>query len=107
MDTDALDFNSDFDLQKFIREAYIEIRNINNIPVAIIIGKQPITFGQNIQEMPGWANSPMRNLQELREVYGLTITLTKSALGLFDQIEYSLFEQESGDLSLGRLMATT
>ena len=103
IENDQLDFNSDFDLQRFIREAYIEIRNINNIPVAIIVGKQPITFGQNIQEMPGWANSPMRNLQELREVYGITITLTKSLMGLFDQIEYSLFEQEAGDLTLGEL----
>ena len=103
IDSNELSFNDDFDVEKFIREAYIEIRNINGMPVAIIIGKQPITFGQNIQEMPGWANSPLRSLQELDEVYGLTIKLTKSVLGLFDQIEYSLYEQESGDLSLGKL----
>jgi hypothetical protein len=95
--------NENIDIEKFIRDAYIELRNINDIPVAIIIGKHPITFGQNIQEMPGWANGPLRNLQEIREVYGVTITLTRSILGAFDQIDYSIFEQESGDLSLGKL----
>lgn len=103
IDTDNLSFNENLDVERFIRDAYIEIRNIKNIPVAIIIGKHPITFGQNIQEMPGWANSPMRKLQEIREVYGITITLTKSILGFFDQIDYSIFEQEKGDLSLGKL----
>jgi len=103
IDTEKLSFNNDLDIERFIRDAYIEIRNINNTPVAIIIGKHPINFGQNIQEMPGWANSPLRNLQEIREVYGITVTLTKSIIGLFDQIDYSLYEQEKGDLSLGKL----
>ena len=103
IDANNISFNDDFDVETFIRDAYIEIRNINNMPIAIIIGKHPITFGQNIQEMPGWANSPLRRLQEIREVYGLTVTLTKGLLGLFDQIDYSLFEQDRGDLKLGKL----
>lgn len=103
IETNDLSFNQNIDVEKFIRDAYIEIRNINDVPVAIVIGKHPITFGQNIQEMPGWANSPLRDLQEIREVYGVTITLTETLLGAFDQIDYSIFEQEKGDLSLGKL----
>lgn len=96
-------FTEDIDWEKFVREAYIEIRNINDMPVAIIIGKQPIFFGQNIQQMPSWAQGPMRPVQEIREVFGITVSLTDTLLGLFDQIDYSLFEQGSGDLSIGKL----
>ena len=53
--------------------------------------------------MPSWAQSPMRNLHEIREVYGITVTLTESLLGVFDQIDYSIFEQGRGDLSIGKL----
>ena len=56
-------FTEDIDWEKFVREAYIEIRNINDMPVAIIIGKQPIFFGENIQQMPSWAQGYMRPVQ--------------------------------------------
>lgn len=98
-----ISFDNEVDWEKFVREAYIEIRNINNAPVAIIIGKQPIFFGQNIQQMPSWAQGPLRPVQEIREVFGITVSLTDTLLGLFDQIDYTLFEQEFGDLSIGKL----
>ena len=45
----------------------------------------------------------MRPVQEIREVFGITVSLTDTLLSLFDQIDYSLFEQGSGDLSIGKL----
>lgn len=99
----SVEFNNDFSIQEFIKEAYIEIREIKGIPVAVIVGKQPIPFGQNIQAMPIFKNNPLSNLQEIDEVYGLTVELTEGLFGLFDQLEVSAFETENGDLELGKI----
>ncbi len=98
-----VEFNEDFDLEKFISEAYIEIREVAGTPMAIIVGKQPIPFGQNVQAMPMFRNNPLVNLQEIDEVYGLTVDLTEGLLGLFDQVEISSFETEAGDLQIGKI----
>ncbi|MBT3586540.1 MAG: hypothetical protein HN509_16650 [Halobacteriovoraceae bacterium] len=98
-----LKFNDDFEIEKFIKEAYIEIREINGWPVAVIVGKQPIAFGQNVQAMPAFKNNPLSNLQEVKEVYGLTLDLTEGLFGLVDQLEVSVFESESGDLGIGKI----
>ena len=98
-----VEFNEDFDLSSFISEAYIEIREVGGTPIAIIVGKQPIPFGQNVQAMPMFRNNPLVNLQEVNEVYGLTVDLTEGLLGIFDQVEISAFETEAGDLSIGNI----
>jgi hypothetical protein len=98
---DSMDLTDDLNMGEFIQEAYIEIRAVNGLPVAFIIGKQPIAFGQNVQEMPLFANNPMGDLQEVSEVIGLTVTLDQGLFGLFDQAELSLFETEAGDLDVG------
>jgi len=99
----SVEFNNDFSIQEFIKEAYIEIRDIKGIPVAVIVGKQPIPFGQNIQAMPIFNNNPLSRLQEIDEVYGLTVELTEGLFGLFDQLEVSAFETNNGDLELGKI----
>ena len=35
-----LDFIDDFEVEEFIRDAYIEIKNVGGLPVAMIVGKQ-------------------------------------------------------------------
>ena len=46
-------FTEDIDWEKFVREAYIE-QNINDMPVAIIIGKQPIFLAKTFNKcLPG------------------------------------------------------
>ncbi|WP_127716366.1 DUF5777 family beta-barrel protein [Halobacteriovorax sp. HLS] len=98
-----VEFNDDFDVEKFVEEAYIEIREVGGTPIAIIVGKQPIPFGQNVQAMPMFASNPLANLQEIDEVFGLTVDLTEGLLGLFDQVELSTFETRAGDLEIGRI----
>ena len=95
--------NDDFDLAEFIEEAYIEIREINGSPIAVIVGKQPIAFGQNVQAMPLFQNNPLAGLQEISEVFGVTVDLTEGLFGIFDQAEVSVFETEGGDLKLGSI----
>ena len=98
-----IEFNDDFDIESFIEEAYIEIREVGGTPVAIIVGKQPIPFGQNVQAMPMFNSSPLSGLQEIDEVFGLTVDLTEGLLGLFDQVELSTFETKAGDLEIGKI----
>ena len=98
-----VEFNNNFNLQEFIKEAYIEIREVGGLPIAVIVGKQPIAFGQNIQAMPIFNNNPLSNLQEIDQVYGVTVELTEGLFGLFDQVELSIFETKGGDLELGKI----
>lgn len=98
-----VEFNDGFSLGEFIKEAYIEIREIGGSPVAIIIGKHPMAFGQNIQAMPFFESNPLANLQEIDEVYGITVDLTEGLFGIFDQAEVSVFETEAGDMELGKI----
>ena len=98
-----VEFNDDFSIGEFISEAYIEIREVGGSPIAIIIGKQPMAFGQNVQAMPLFENNPLANLQEIDEVYGITVDLTEGLFGIFDQAEVSVFETGAGDLELGKI----
>lgn len=82
---------------------YIEIREVGGSPIAIIIGKQPMAFGQNVQAMPFFENNPLADLQEIKEVYGITVDLTEGLFGIFDQAEVSVFETGKGDLELGKV----
>jgi hypothetical protein len=98
-----ISFTEDFSIGEFIEEAYIEIKDVGGSPIAVIVGKQPIPFGQNVQAMPIFANNPLASLQEINEVYGLTVDLTEGLFGVFDQVEVSAFETEKGDLKLGTI----
>tara|TARA_R110002072_G_scaffold64203_9_gene160003 strand:+ start:50271 stop:51272 length:1002 start_codon:yes stop_codon:yes gene_type:complete len=101
--SNKVEFTDDFDLAAFVEEAYIEIREINGSPIAIVIGKQPIPFGNDIKAMPIFRNNPLANLQDIDEVFGVTVDLTEGLFGIFDQAEVSVFETEAGDLEVGRI----
>ena len=98
-----VELTDDFDLGAFIKEAYIEIRQVGGAPVAIIVGKQPMAFGQNVQTMPIFKNNPLSNMQEISEVMGVTVELSEGLFGIFDMAEVSAFETKGGDLEIGRL----
>ena len=99
----SVEFNDDFSIEEFIQEAYIEIKEVGGTPIAVIVGKQPIPFAQNVQAMPIFSNNPLADLQVIDEVYGLTVDLTEGLFGIFDQVEISAFETEDGDLSIGSI----
>lgn len=98
-----IELNDNFDLEEFIKEAYIEIRQVGGAPIAIIVGKQPMAFGQNVQSMPIFKNNPLADLQEIEEVMGVTVELSEGLFGLFDMAEVSAFETKGGDLEIGKL----
>lgn len=99
----GIELNDNFSLGEFVREAYIEIREVNGSAMAIIVGKQPMAFGQNVQAMPIFRNNPLIQLQEIDEVFGVTIDLREGIFGLFDQAELSVFETEEGDFQIGQV----
>jgi hypothetical protein len=96
-----IELEDDFSLEEFITEAYIEIKEVGGSPVAIIVGKQAIPFGQKVEEMPIFGNNPIEDLYGIDEVFGLTVKLDQGLLGLLDSASISAFETESGDLSIG------
>lgn len=99
----SVTFNENFDIGEFINEAYIEIKEVGGSPIAVIVGKQPIPFSQNVQAMPLFKENPLASLQNINEVYGVTVDLTEGLFGIFDQVEVSAFETEAGDLELGNI----
>ncbi len=100
---DSLTLNEKFELSEFIHEAYIEIRDVGGKPIALVIGKQPIAFGQRVQAMPLFRDNPMDDLQRINQVYGFTVDLQEGLFGLFDQVEISAFESGEGDLEIGKI----
>lgn len=99
----SLTLNEQFQLGEFIKEAYIEIRDVAGKPIALVIGKQPIAFGQRVQAMPLFRDNPMEDLQKITQVYGFTVDLQEGLFGLFDQVEISAFESGAGDLEIGKI----
>lgn len=98
-----VEFNDDFSLSEFIREAYIEIREVNGSPMAIVVGKQPMAFGQNVEAMPLFADNPLADMQDIEEVFGVTVDLSEGLFGVFDQAELSVFETEGEDFKIGEI----
>lgn len=99
----SLSLNEQFELGEFIKEAYIEIRDVGGKPIALVVGKQPMSFGQKVQAMPLFKNNPMEDLQKIDEVFGFTVDLQEGLFGLFDQVEISAFESGAGDLEIGKI----
>ncbi len=86
-------------LEGWLKEAFVEIRDVGGQPVAFIVGKHPIAFGAKNPTMPVPENDPAFKVQRVEEVMGVTVALGKT--GFFDLIELSAFENQPGDLSVG------
>jgi len=93
----------DFSLEEFITEAYIEIKEVGGSPVAIIVGKRSIPFVKSVEAMPVFGNNPVSEMYDIDEVFGLTVKLDQGLFGLFDSAEFSAFETEAGDMSIGSI----
>gem|GEM_PF-1142143 len=92
------------DLKDFLKEAHIAIRNINGIPMAVVIGKQPMAFGQGFDGMIRPDQNSMRDMLRKEEVVGFTVALDKRLLaGVLDSIEVSAFNSNKDSLNIGDL----
>lgn len=101
----TLDFD-DNKLEEMIREAYVEVKMVSGTPMAFIIGKQEIAFGQNFSGLAmsdRGVNGNMSNLSRVDGVIGMTVKLDANFFGLIDSVEGSVFENGSGDLEVGEM----
>ena len=92
-----------FDIEEFITNAYIEVREVGGLPVAIIVGKRSIPFANAVEAMPVFGNNPLSEQFDIDEVFGFSVRLNEGFLGIFDGAEISAFETEEGDLSIGSI----
>ncbi len=96
--------NSDFDWQRFVEEAYIQLGTLDGFPVALVIGKHQAAFGTQMAKMPMFAQNPLFQLQQEKEVIGMTLRLDPSFFtDVVDEIEASWFDSGEGDLRIGKL----
>ena len=91
----------DFDFEDFLKEAYIEVKNVGGQALVFVVGKHEIAFGQDYSGLPNYHNNPVHSAAEYNEVFGFT--LRYEAKGFFDLIEFSAFETEKSDLSVGEI----
>lgn len=86
-------------INTLLRDATIEIHDVSGYPVAFIIGKQEIAFGQGVAGMPSYTQSGLYNTLGLNRVVGLTVRIDKKILNIIDSIESSVFSSQ-GDASV-------
>jgi predicted porin len=104
-DWDSIDL-TDNKLEEMVREAYIEVKMVKGSPVAFIVGKQEIAFGQNFSGLAmtdRGTNSAMSGISRVDGVVGLTVKLDTNFFGLIDSVEASVFENGSGDFEVGKM----
>ena len=89
--TNKIDFNSDFKWEDFIDNAYIEFREINGSPMAVVFGKRDLVF--NLHEFTKVVPIPYtfwENYQARYDVIALTVKYD-------DQVELTIYEGENGE----------
>jgi hypothetical protein len=96
----GVNVSDDFDIEEFVRDAYIELRDIAGIPSAVVVGKHQVAFGLNATQMPSSELNPLYELLRQRQVFGFTVALPVK--DLFD-LEASVFETEENDFEVGSI----
>ncbi len=86
-------------IDEILYEAYIKITNVGGKPIAFIIGKQSVAFGQTLMKLPNAGSDPSIAVSSYDQVIGLTVSLEK--VGFFDLVDASVFETGQGDLKIG------
>lgn len=88
-------------INQLLREASIELHDMGGVPVAFVLGKHEIAFGQAIAAMPSYTKSGLFNTQSVNRVMGLTVRLDERILGIVQSVEASIFSSQ-GDAALSR-----
>jgi hypothetical protein len=92
-----------FDLDQFIHDAYVEIKlDAAGQPMAVIVGKQAIPFGQNASRMAMYKDNLLYGVTNIDQVVGLTVKLDKGLFAMLDGVEASVFENGVGDLKISK-----
>ena len=100
-DGNKIDFNDDFDIEKFVDNAYVEFRNVGGMPIAIITGKRDLVLGlHSIYSVVPMPYTYWSNFQEKYGVLGLTVAFDlEDTVRFVDKLELTVFEAEGGDFN--------
>ncbi len=92
------------EIEEWLEQAYIEIREIADKPIAFIIGMQRVAWGQDLQKMPISDNNLFRPLSndDQKQVVGITMVLEENIFHFLDKLEVSIFESDPS-LSFGKV----
>ena len=93
----------DFDFQKVIEEAYIQIETdkISGLPKAIVtFGEHSMAFGQKVRELPMFKDALLYRIGKQGEVIGLTVELPDNFFKIVDSVAISVFEAGANDLEI-------
>lgn len=95
----GVDQTDDFDLEEFVRHAYVRIDEMAGQPVAVIVGKKQMNYSAQLSQFLAYYNNPTHADTFIDEVFGLTVTLDSEDIG---NIEASIFEnlENAGDLDM-------
>lgn len=94
------EFDSSFNFQRFISDAYIVVEKVANKNVAIVIGKHSMAYGQKIAQLPNNNKNITDSISELDEVIGLSVILNSDDMKIIDSAAVSVFEGGHGDLEV-------
>jgi hypothetical protein len=91
-------------LGKIITQANVQMtKSVYGTRVTLILGKQRMAFGQDLQRISAYINKREGLTYDLNnedEVVGLTFVLPDGVFGLVDQLAGSIYETGKGDLSV-------
>lgn len=99
----SIQLTEDFSLGEFIRDAYIEIREIGGKNVILIVGKRniPISIMEDDSFMPFNSEGIGHELRNIKEVFGFTLETRRLNFLGFEDASVSFFETEGGDFRVG------
>jgi hypothetical protein len=77
----------------YIKEAYLQFKEVGKLPVNILIGASEISYGQDFRGTLDFQNDAAHAMTDPDngQIKGLTLILDKNLLGLIDKIEATAF----------------
>lgn len=94
---DNIILTEDVDIEKFITNAYVGIRDVGGFPMAIIIGKGTLKFGLNDRSII--SHTHWNAMKYRGGILGLTLAFDMGdKMELIDDLRLTLYEADGGDL---------
>jgi hypothetical protein len=77
----------------YLKEAYIEFKQVGGLPIAVIVGTSEVTYGQDFPGTIDFQNdaSHVMTDPDQGQVKGFTIVLDKALIKVFDSLEFDFF----------------
>jgi hypothetical protein len=80
----------------YLKEAYLEFKNVGGLPVVVVVGSTETTFGQDYEGTLDYQNDASHAMTDpdRGQVKGFTVALNKDILHIFDKVEAGFFTSD-------------